>query len=416
MSSVLLIGQGPTAQSALESLLARFHVVGLVRSGRDEATAAALRHRVPVLSDARVTAVQAAVRDLAPDCVVVSSYDRILPASLLGCCPFVNVHYAPLPEYRGRATVNWAIINRRADTAITIHVLAAQLDAGAVLFQQRVAIARHDTVTDLYARLNELQRVHLGPTVERHLDGDPGVAQDEIAATYTCTRVPADGEIDWNRPTADVHALVRALTDPFPGAFTYLDARRLVIWQAAPLDAPRRWAGRVPGRVVARSAAEGWVDALTADGVLRLQTVQLEDGCREPAAEVITSVRATLGLRATDLLDRLRALEQRLAAGSGPQHRDADEATGSAPRLHPSPRVQLLDPRVAEEIERHHLLGLLETRTGASGRPGRRARSPRRQRAPRARDTGPPARSRSPPAPTAAHRRCRPTHRLKAAR
>ena len=160
--------------------------------------------------------VEAAVREHAPDAVVVSSYDRILPQRLLDCCPFVNVHYAPLPEYRGRATVNWAIINRRPDTAITVHVLVAELDAGPILFQQQVAIGPDDTVTDLYARLNELQRFHLGPTVERHLDGDPGVAQDDGAATYTCTRVPADGEIDWNRPTADVHALVRALADPFP--------------------------------------------------------------------------------------------------------------------------------------------------------------------------------------------------------
>jgi methionyl-tRNA formyltransferase len=126
--------------------------------------------------------------------------------------------------------------------------------------------------------------------------------------------VPADGEIDWNRPTADVHALVRALTDPFPGAFTYLDARRLVIWQAAPLDAPRRWAGRVPGRVVARSAAEGWVDVLTADGVLRLLEVQVDGGERTAAANVIRSVKATLGLRTADLLRRIEQLERQVSA------------------------------------------------------------------------------------------------------
>ena len=214
--------------------------------------------------------------------MLVSSYDRILPPALLDRCPFINVHYAPLPELRGRATVNWAIIDRRADTAITVHVLAAQLDAGAILFQQRVPIGRHDTVSDLYARLNELQRVHLAPAVERYLAGDPGTAQDESAATYGCTRVPVDGEIDWGRPTEDTYALVRALTEPFPGALTYIEAHPLVVWRAAPVDAPRRWAGRVPGRVVGRSAAEGWVDVLTGDGVLRLETVQLEGQERRP--------------------------------------------------------------------------------------------------------------------------------------
>src|SRR4051812_44248468 len=249
MRRILLIGQGPTADSALASLLPRFHVIGLVRSAADHVTAQARRHRVDVLADASPGGVEAAVRERAPDAVVVSSYDRILPARLLECCPFVNVHYAPLPEYRGRATVNWAIIDQRPDTAITVHVLVPELDAGPIIFQQQVAIGPHDTVADLYARLNELQRLHLGSTVERHLDGDPGVAQNDANSTYTCTRVPGDGEIDWSRPTAEVDALVRALADPFPGAFTYLDARPLVIWRATPPESPRSWAGRVPGRV-----------------------------------------------------------------------------------------------------------------------------------------------------------------------
>ena len=319
MRRVLLIGEGLTAESALESLLPRFDVVGLVRSMPGAVTGIAHRHGVRVLDDASVAAIEAAVVELAPDCVVVSSYDRILPPGLLDACPFVNVHYAPLPEFRGRATVNWAIINRRPDTAITVHVLVARLDAGPILFQRQVAIGPDDTVSDLYARLNQLQRVHLGPAAERHLEGDAGLAQDDAAATYTCTRVPADGEIAWDRPTADVYALVRALAGPFPGALTYLDARPLVVWRAAPAEAPRRWAGRVPGRVVSRSPAEGWVDVLTGDGVLRLYTVQREGARPAPAAEVVTSVRATLGLRASDLLDRLRALEERIPASAGEQ-------------------------------------------------------------------------------------------------
>jgi methionyl-tRNA formyltransferase len=374
MRRILLIGQGPTAESALASLLPRFHVVALVRSAADEVSAQSRRHGVEVLADASPEGVEAAVRQRAPDAVVVSSYDRILPPRLLECCPFVNVHYAPLPEYRGRATVNWAIINRRPTTAMTVHRLVAELDAGPILIQRAVGIGARDTVTDVYARLNALQEMHLGVAVERHLDGDQGTPQEEGEATYTCTRVPGDGEIDWSRPTADVDALVRALTDPFPGAFTYLDARRLVIWRAAPPEFPRRWAGRVPGRVVGRSAAEGWVDVLTGDGVLRLHTVQRDGERPQPAAAVITSVRATLGLHATELLDRLRALEDRLAQASEPQPRDRarddHEAAGSAPRLHPLLQQQLpeqRDQRVAEAIERHHLRQLLETVPGLRG-------------------------------------------------
>ena len=112
------------------------------------------------------------------------------PAALLDRCPFVNVHYAPLPEFRGRATVNWAILNRRADDRDHGPRAGCRARRGEDPLPASVAIGAHDTVTDLYARLNELQRIHLGAAVERYLAGDEGTAQDQTAATYTCTRVP----------------------------------------------------------------------------------------------------------------------------------------------------------------------------------------------------------------------------------
>jgi methionyl-tRNA formyltransferase len=296
---ILLIGQGPTTQSALDGLSARFEVVGLVRAlsaeGCDPVIASAVRRGVDVLTDTTVAAVEAAVDELRPDCVVVSSYDRILPVALLDRCAFVNVHYAPLPRYRGRATVNWAIINGEPETAVSIHVLTPELDAGPILVQERVPIGPHDTVADLYDRLNGIMGATLAGAVERHLDGDPGVPQDEAQASYGCTRLPADGEIDWSGPTHEAYALVRALVDPYPGAFTHCDGARVVVWRAAPAPDPPRWAGRVPGRVVARSAAQGWADVLTGDGVLRLEVVQPEGEERQPAACLIGSLRATLG-------------------------------------------------------------------------------------------------------------------------
>src|SRR5215212_5089003 len=103
MESVLLLGLGPTASSALESLTARFRVAGLIRDGDDELVERARALGVPVRSDLGIDGVERAVGETSPDCVVVSSYDRILPGRVLGRCRFVNVHYAPLPRYRGRA-------------------------------------------------------------------------------------------------------------------------------------------------------------------------------------------------------------------------------------------------------------------------------------------------------------------------
>lgn len=311
---VLLVGLGPTTADAFAALHPRFSVVGLIRTGQDDVTKQATEAGVDVVADTTLATLDRLISERRPDCVVVSSYHRIIPAEVLNRSRFVNVHYAPLPGYRGRATVNWVIINGEPETAITIHTMVPGLDAGRILRQETVAVEPTDTVTDLYRRLNDRQRVLLGDAVDDCLAGVPGAEQDEAAATYACTRIPADGEIDWSRPTEAIDRLVRALADPYPGAFTYLGMRRLWVRRAAPVADPPHYVGRIPGRVVRVAAADGFVDVLTGDGVYRLHELRPDEAeSAVPASTVIRSVKDTLGLRVAALLDRLAALEGELA-------------------------------------------------------------------------------------------------------
>ena len=315
MKSVLLFGMGPTAVTALELLAAQFRVIGVIHNAAAEPDAA-LEGRsaelgVPILRLHHAEIGDTIIKEQ-PDCVIISSYHRILNERVVRASKFVNVHYSPLPQYRGRANVNWAIINGEHEAAITIHCIAPELDAGNILYQETVGIGPHDTVGHIYTVLNQIQREKLGDTVARHLDGYEGTPQDESLATYGCARVPADGEIDWSQPTEKIYALIRALSPPYPGAYTYLGARRITVARARPVDAPR-YVGRVPGRVVARSKADAYVDVLSGDGVLRIFEVTVEDGRAAPAPSIVTSTRQTLGLRPADLLLRIEELEQRLA-------------------------------------------------------------------------------------------------------
>jgi methionyl-tRNA formyltransferase len=324
VKDVLLLGMGPTTVTALESLVQRFSVVGLVRDMRggpedEEVASRAAECSVPLYSDIRPDAVDALLARTRPDCTVMSSYNRILPPAVLGRTPFVNVHYAPLPRYRGRANVNWALINGEPEAAITIHAVEAGLDAGNILFQEAVALGPDDTVSLVYERLNSIQRRELGRTVERFLDGFTGEPQNEAQSTYGCTRVEADGEIPWDSPTKDIYALVRALAHPYPPAHTYLDCCRIAIVSAAPSPSARQFVGRVAGRVVERSPSRGYVDVLTGDGTLRVFEVMVPGEAHPVAAStVITSTTHTLGLRAADLLARIEELERRLRRANPP--------------------------------------------------------------------------------------------------
>lgn len=312
---VLLLGDGPTSLTALRSLVVSCNVLGVLHTSDSPVCAYATKHGISVSSLQDIDELRLIIENVQPNAVVISSFNRILPKDVLALSRFINVHYSPLPAYRGRANVNWAIINGEETAAISIHHVTPGLDDGNLLFQERVIIRENDTIQSLYDRLNAIQERELGPAVIKAVAGNPGVPQDHQQATYCCGRVADDGEIDWTRTSVAIGQLIRALGPPFPGAFTHVGGQRLVIVRAEPKKDAHRFVGRVPGRIIGRSGSEGWVDVLTGDGVLRVFEVMPDNATASiPAATVIRSTRATLGLSRLDLLRYITSLERRLAA------------------------------------------------------------------------------------------------------
>jgi methionyl-tRNA formyltransferase len=310
---------GPSALSALTSLASQFNVVGIVRevskstADDGEVMQCSDQLQIPIFSDVSIPGVESALTETQPDCVVVCSYNRILGPRILMRAKFVNVHYSLLPEYRGRAPINWALLNGEHATAITIHCISPDLDAGNILYQQAIKIGPADTASRVFSVLDGILREVLGDTVARHIDGYSGEPQDESSSSYGCTRVPEDGDINWSESTERIYAQIRSLGPPWPRAYTYLGTLRITVVRASPVEDAPRYVGRIPGRVVNRSRAGGFVDVLTGDGVLRIHEVMVGDSMVKMAASAaVTSTRQTVGLRATDLLARLEELERRL--------------------------------------------------------------------------------------------------------
>jgi methionyl-tRNA formyltransferase len=318
MANVLLIGLGPTTLTALKSLLIECKVQGIVRprdltsKEADPVFSLAEQVSIPIFSDPSQKEIQSLILKFRPDCVVVSSYNQILPKDMLELSTFINVHYSPLPQYRGRANVNWALINDEPCAAVTIHKISPDLDEGNILFQQLIPICNDDTITALYGRLNDIQEQHLGETVLKTLNGYKGTEQNSAEATYSCTRLPEDGEINWSKSTRSIDCLTRALASPFHGAYTYFQGEKLLIWAAKTVNNPPTYIGRIPGRVIGRSKGEGYIDVLTGDSVLRIFEVQFEGSEKTAAANIIKSTKSTLGLKTSDLLNRIQTLEQEI--------------------------------------------------------------------------------------------------------
>jgi len=230
----------------------------------------------------------AAIDALSPELIVCVSYHAILRPVLIDRYPdrILNAHLAPLPDYRGRAPLNWAILNGEDHTAVTVHFIDAGIDTGQILVQQRIPILESDRSIDVLLRaLPEFPNAVLAAIagIERGtIEPEP---QDPHAGSYFPLRTPSDGLVLWDREKAcDIHNKVRALSDPYPEAFSYVrDRRTRFVSSRLPQD-PRR-ISPVPG-IVHRHNEDGSVDVTTIDGSLSIETVRIREEVL-PAAEAL---------------------------------------------------------------------------------------------------------------------------------
>lgn len=206
-------------------------------------------------------------------------------------------HDSLLPAYRGFSPTVWAIVRGEDHTGVTVFRMTEGFDAGEVADQERVPIGADETIAEVLERVTAAYLALLERNLSALLAGTPQLrAQDPAAVTYCCKRLPEDNEIDWRAPTREVYDLIRAVTRPYPGAFTLLDGRRLTVWGAKRLGPVPRYVGRVPGRVVEVRRGEGSV-VLTGDGALLLTRVQREGEAEAAATEVLNRLSQTLGRR-----------------------------------------------------------------------------------------------------------------------
>lgn len=269
-------------------------------SGAVDLTPIAERAGVPVYKTANVNNTEC-VRWIAgrkPDIVLVIGWTQLLKEPLLRIptVAALGFHASLLPKYRGRAPVNWAIINGETETGNTMIVLAPGADEGEIVAQRRIPIGLSDTCATIYDRVGETEVDMLREVLPLIREGRmPRRLQDASAATVMPKRRPEDGKIDWTKTSRQLHDWVRALTHPYPGAFTFFEAggqaRRIWIWRAAAVPAAAEW---LPGTLTHDEA--GWPVVTTRDGGLRLLSVQV-DGAAETDGNLVWSAGLRSGMR-----------------------------------------------------------------------------------------------------------------------
>ena len=305
---VVFFGTPQFAVPTLDALLASSHAVVGVVTQPDKP-----RGRGQKESDAPVKAraLQAGIRTLQPmtlkdpaavadlealgaDIGVVAAYGKILTQAVLDVprLGMVNVHASLLPKYRGAAPVHRAVMAGEAVTGVTIMRVVRALDAGAMLARVERPVGPDDTSDEVERDLASLGAALLVQTLDRLAAGPVDeVPQDDGLANYAHRLTKEDGLVEWSRSADEIHNQIRGL-HPWPHAYSYLDAQRLILWRSA-------WsadtAAAEPGTVL---AAEG--DALrvaTGRGTLLITELQAEGRRVARTREFLAGRKIPAGLR-----------------------------------------------------------------------------------------------------------------------
>jgi methionyl-tRNA formyltransferase len=212
----------------------------------------------------------------------------------------INLHGSLLPQYRGAAPINWAVINGEKETGVTTFKLKHEIDTGDILLQESIPIDENETAGDVHDKMKDIGAQLLAKTVQGILDGSlneipQSAVSDQLAAgsqqpaTTVLKHAPkiftATCRIDWNKKTEDIYNLIRGLS-PFPGAFTELGDKTLKIFKSEkqliiPTSKPGRW----------ESDKSTYLKFACSDGYILLKDVQLEGKKRMTIEEFLRGYR-----------------------------------------------------------------------------------------------------------------------------
>jgi methionyl-tRNA formyltransferase len=308
---VVFCGTPQFAVPTLTHLLASRHTVcGIVTRpdrprGRGQKVrdapikAMALTHGLPVIQPARPRDpdVASTLRAWSPDLGVVAAYGSLIPENLLAVPPFgmINVHPSMLPKYRGAAPVHRAVIDGVTDTGVTIMRVATLLDSGNMLATAPRAIGPDETSDVVERDLSEMGAALLMAVLEQIVAGTvQDERQDDMLATYAARLTKAEGLVDWTLPAGYIHNRVRGLY-PWPHAYSYLDAARLILLATRVEERP---AEAEPGTIV--DVSRDAIEVATGHrGRIAILSVQPEGRRAMPTRDFLSGHVVTAGARFT---------------------------------------------------------------------------------------------------------------------
>lgn len=261
------------------------------------------------------------IRHETPDLLVSMSFNQIIKQDLISLAPlgFINCHAGELPFYRGRNVLNWALINGESRFGVTVHYIDEGIDTGDIILQRYQSIDQDDDYASVLRKATELCAETLLDALKLISEEKVVVKkQDEIhpVGFYCGRRLPGDEFIDWNWSSERIHNFVRAITEPAPGAQTFIDGQALTIWKTSMISNAPSYIG-VPGEVVGRNP-DG-VIVKTGDSTLMIREVSFPPDVKKIVPQFRNGTR--LGI---NYFEYIKSLENRIQTLESIVNKNAD--------------------------------------------------------------------------------------------
>ncbi|TDN51535.1 bifunctional UDP-4-amino-4-deoxy-L-arabinose formyltransferase/UDP-glucuronic acid oxidase ArnA [Scandinavium goeteborgense] len=234
------------------------------------------------------------IQALAPDMIFSFYYRNLLSDAIVSTAKHgaFNLHGSLLPQYRGRAPLNWVLVNGEKETGVTLHRMVKRADAGNIVAQQKVQITDADVAMTLHRKLCTAAQSLLRDALPQIATGNiTETVQDESRATTVKGRTPEDGRLNWEQSAESLHNLVRAVSDPWPGAFGFVGTNKFIVWKSR---VRHDVAAAKPGTVMSVSP----LVVACGNGALEIITGQTDKGVYMQGAQLAQS----LGLVTSALL------------------------------------------------------------------------------------------------------------------
>jgi len=324
MNEIIYFGSDSFGIPSLEKLKSRFSLRGVVTSpdrpkGRGLKISCtpvkewALKNSIPVYQPESLSDGEFAdsLKNLKPEFIVLISYGKILPCSVLEIpsAAAINVHPSLLPKYRGAAPMEWALINGENETGITVMRMECRMDFGCIIMQKKTPISKKDDIFTLRNRLSSIAPDMLVESIGLIKKG-AAPAKQEGTTSYARKLKKEDGLIRWNNTAEEIYNLIRG-TKEWPGAYTFINGKYLKIFNAEPIFSPphpnllpqveKEYKTEiVPGEIVA--TGKDFVCVVCGKGTfLEIREVQIEGKKRMPVSEFLKGHKIKQGDRFSEI-------------------------------------------------------------------------------------------------------------------